>query len=309
MTMHTTLEKDEISASDLNAITSIFKTFLRDIDYKPQAIQDTNVQLEEAMYNEMHNLGICCDQLERTLHLAASYVEIIYQDCNLAEKIIIAKFTWYMIYIDDMVSKDPTPVVAFQERFLRRQPQLDPVLDAAAEVFMRIYQYYDAYAANCIITSALEFLTFFSVEAKIQEFPLVRKAHRFPWFLRERTGVAEGFAFLMFPKRLGVDIMEYIQAMPDMVIWIDLANDLLSFYKEEHAGDSANYIHTRAFVEEKAPIQVLDEVANDLHSSASSILATITQCPKAIRAWRFCQYGYVHWHLSQDRYKLKDLGL
>ena len=134
-----------------------------------------------------------------------------------------------MVYIDDMVSKDPTPVVAFQERFLRRQPQLDPVLDAAAEVFMRIYQYYDAYAANCIITSALEFLTFFSVEAKIQELPLVRKAYRFPWFLRERTGVAEGFAFLMFPKRLGVDIMEYIQAMPDMVIWIDLANDLLSY--------------------------------------------------------------------------------
>ena len=95
MTMHTTLEKDKISASDLSmlclivfrgahdsscfpdAITSIFKTFLRDIDYKPQAIQDTNVQLEEAMYNEMHDLRICCDQLERTLHLAASYVEVI----------------------------------------------------------------------------------------------------------------------------------------------------------------------------------------------------------------------------------------
>ena len=68
---------------------------------------------------------------------------------------------------------------------------------------------------------------------------------------------------------------------------------LYRFYKEEHAGESANYIHTRAFVEEKAPIQVLVEVANDLHSSASSILATIAQCPKAIQAWRFCQYGYV----------------
>ena len=68
---------------------------------------------------------------------------------------------------------------------------------------------------------------------------------------------------------------------------------LYRFYKEEHAEESANYIHTRAFVEEKAPIQVLAEVANDLHSSTSSILATIAQRPKAIRAWRFYQYGYV----------------
>lgn len=134
-----------------------------------------------------------------------------------------------MIYVDDMVSKDLAPAVAFKERFLRRQLQLDPVLDAAAEVFMSIYEYYDAHAANCIITSALEFLTFSSVEVKIQELPLVREAHRFPWFLRERTGIGAGFAFFMFPKRLGVDIMEYIQVMPDMVVWIDLANDLLSY--------------------------------------------------------------------------------
>ena len=94
MTMHTTLEKDKISASDLSmfclivfrgvhdsscfpdAITSIFETFLRDIDYRPQALQDTNVQLEKAMHNEMQDLDICCDQLERTLHLAASFVEV-----------------------------------------------------------------------------------------------------------------------------------------------------------------------------------------------------------------------------------------
>ena len=94
MTMPPTLEKDNISASDLSmfcfiiyrsihgsscfpdAITSIFETFLRDIDYRPQEIQDTNVQLEEAMYNEMQDLDICCDQLERTLHLAASFVEV-----------------------------------------------------------------------------------------------------------------------------------------------------------------------------------------------------------------------------------------
>ena len=134
-----------------------------------------------------------------------------------------------MIYVDDMASKDPTPAVAFKERFLRRQPQLDPVLDAAAEVFMRIYQYYDAHAANCIIASALEFLTFSSVEVRIQELPLIREAHRFPWFLRERTGIGAAYAFFMFPKRLGIDIMEYIQVMPDMVVWIDLTNDLLSY--------------------------------------------------------------------------------
>ena len=92
--MHPTLDKNNISASDLgmlcftvyrsihdsscfpDAITSIFETFLRDIDYRPQALQDTNVQLEKAMHNEMQDLDICCDQLERTLHLAASFVEV-----------------------------------------------------------------------------------------------------------------------------------------------------------------------------------------------------------------------------------------
>jgi hypothetical protein len=134
-----------------------------------------------------------------------------------------------MIYVDDMAYRDLTHSTMFEQRFLSGQPQLDPVLDALVEVLLGMWKQYEPLCANSIIVTAFEFFTFNYIEREVETMPLVRSAHRFPWFLRYRTGISPAYTFMLFTKARNVNILEYIQAVPDMNHWISVTNDLLSF--------------------------------------------------------------------------------
>ena len=56
--------------------TSILNAFLSDIEHAPIHINATNKELEGFMRSEMETRGFACLQLERTLHLAASLIEV-----------------------------------------------------------------------------------------------------------------------------------------------------------------------------------------------------------------------------------------
>ena len=146
-------------------------------------------------------------------------------------------FCRYMVYLDGLVSTDAESLLAFQERFLRRQPQLDPVLDALSDVFIQLYDIFQPYCANLILSSSLEFLTGTAFEPQIKALTLDSTAKQFPWYLRELTGIAEGFSHLVFPMRLGINVLEYVKAIPDMCRWLNLTNDLLSSVAHFRAED------------------------------------------------------------------------
>jgi hypothetical protein len=65
------------------------------------------------------------------------------------------------------------------------------------------------------------------------------------------------------------------------------------FHKEELAGEKANYVSTRAYVENKAPLQVLAEMAHELRGARNVILKAISHSPDALRAWHVFECGYV----------------
>jgi hypothetical protein len=75
-------------------------------------------------------------------------------------KLLISLFTFFMIYIDDRSSRGtPAPYAAFQQKYVTSQPQLDPVLDHFADCLGDMWSFYDAFTANSIVTSALDFLS------------------------------------------------------------------------------------------------------------------------------------------------------
>ncbi|KAF9465961.1 isoprenoid synthase domain-containing protein [Collybia nuda] len=293
---------------DLNK-TGILRRFLQGMAYCPSNISGTNEELEKIMRAEMNNRNICCPQLEKTLHLAASLIELGYHDCTLTEKTNIALYNWYLIYIDDMSSKDTGPFMAFQERFLRRMPQLNPVLEALVEVLMRIYELYDLPTANSILSATFNFVNSTCIEPEIETLPLTRGLVRFPWFLRDQTGVAIAFALLLFPKSKNIGVTDYIQALSDMNFWISVTNDILSFHKEELAGERANYVYNRAYIEDKVPLSVLAEMSQELFESRNAVYAALAHCPQAADVWHTWEQGYVRWHIDQKRYKLSELSL
>ncbi|KAJ7918942.1 hypothetical protein B0H13DRAFT_1868925 [Mycena leptocephala] len=100
----------------------------------------------------------------------------------------------------------------------------------------------------------------------------------------------------IFPKQTHPDISAFIQVLPDIDEFSCLANDILSFYKEELAGETTNYIHSRAKTTLKHPKRVLVEMVRevgDLH---------------ALAAWKSFEDGFIAFHLSMKRYKLSELG-
>ncbi|KAM0074413.1 hypothetical protein ACKRZS_013736 [Fusarium odoratissimum] len=69
----------------------------------------------------------------------------------------------------------------------------------------------------------------------------------------EKDGGGETCAWFTFPKELCPDISLFLEVVPDISMCIGLTNDALSFYKEEKAGETHNYIHNRAWYENKDP--------------------------------------------------------
>ena len=133
------------------------------------------------------------------------------------------------IYVDDKASKDIAPFAVFQQLFLRGLPQLDPVLTAFADVVISLYDHYDAFVMNTILTATFDFVNSSCMEPTVEWLPLIREAGSFPWYLRDQTGIGKAFTLFMFPKSSKVTITDYIQAIPDMNYWISCVNDFLSF--------------------------------------------------------------------------------
>ncbi|KAH9965489.1 isoprenoid synthase domain-containing protein [Russula dissimulans] len=270
----------------------------------------TNQDLEDFMLAEMRKRNINSPQLERTLHVSATFAEMVYHGLSVELKKITAQYTWYLIYVDDVAPRNPTPFVAFQHHFLHNLPQLDPVLDALADVLHLMYDHYDAVFANTIISGTFDYITVTCMEPVVESFTLTPNVARFPWFFRSRTGVAIPYGLFSFPKSRNPDIGVTLQILPTMDFWIAATNDFLSFYKEELAAETATYINNRAKVEGKTPMDVFGQLRFELAEAARSINAVVCESTaNMVEAWSEYEFGYIWWHLEGDRYKLKELGL
>ena len=88
----------------------------------------------------------------------------------------------------------------------------------------------------------------------------------------------------------------------------DAVNDILSFYKEELAGETVNYIHLMQAVHHKeSALEVVHDLIDEavgLSEEIGSLLAG-----DAKEAWEHWKTGYITFHLCDSRYRLADLCL
>ena len=75
-----------------------------------------------------------------------------------------------------------------------------------------------------------------SINGRImEEMPAIRNmdlsnaGHSWPYYLREKTGSGEAFAFMLFPMTSNLDVSVYIQVINDIASFINLGNDILSY--------------------------------------------------------------------------------
>jgi hypothetical protein len=88
-----------------------------------------------------------------------------------------------------------------------------------------------------------------------------------------------------------------------------LPSDLISFFKEELAGETINYVSLSAQskgVTKLEALQILADETAQCYIRASRLLEPYPEAWKAFRA--FC-VGYIGYHVQTPRYKLDQLQL
>jgi len=93
---------------------------------------------------------------------------------NKSTQILIALYTAFLIYVDDVYQHDVEGINCFNERFILCQAQDDPVLDALASLLREFHQYFGRAASNIMITSTMNFITSLLLDHETQGIPVRR---------------------------------------------------------------------------------------------------------------------------------------
>ena len=84
------------------------------------------------------------------------------------------------------------------------------------------------------------------------------------------------------------------------------SSDILSFYKEELAGEKDNYIHERALATGRPTSIVLQELIDETISAVQRVRYLLRDAD-ALAAWENFAAGYIRVHTDNPRYRLKDI--
>ncbi|KAF8894229.1 isoprenoid synthase domain-containing protein [Gymnopilus junonius] len=291
----------------------IVSDFVKALDYSPPAWRGAEVDITSTvtykyLLSEFSAFG--SDKwIEAISLLAATYGELPYPNHPAEVRLRIARFTWCLIYIDDLGHRNPSVLEAFQQGVLENYEVGETPLQGFRDHLADIYNFWDTVPADCITVGGMEFIIgrLLEINPAIRDMKATTATYSWPNFLREKTGAPAPFAFMIFPKASNVKISTYIQAIEDMKIVINYSNDLLSFYKEELDGETDNYIHNRARATRKPIPETLRDVANEV-VAAHYRVTQILQSTDGELAWKQFAVGNLDLYFSGKRYRLGELG-
>lgn len=186
------------------------------------------------------------------------------------------------------------------------RPSSTAALDAyQAEAIRCADIYHEAIVCSIIAISTLKFATGTAIEAlpSLQ----TRTSPEAACYLRAMTGIPEYYTICIFPP--SISYADYKDALPSIGDFINLQNDLLSFYKEELTGEECNLAsYLNMFRGGESKIDVLEwlmERAVACYNRALQLLKR-EDAKAALRAFG---QGYLDFHFQSKRYKLAEIGV
>ncbi|KAH9478373.1 Monoterpene synthase 25 [Psilocybe cubensis] len=289
-------------------IKMVCADFITKIGYSPlSSIGEDNVTYNTIL-SEFASFNME-EKLFRKICLEASTIaELCYSGTSAEVRVFIARYSWYFLYIDDYCQRHTDRLATFQQGVFSYMIAEDKVLNDLRRCLADAYRLWDDIPANGITVSGLESVNGCLIEKLLCGMPISPDAGRWPDFLRLKTGAGHAYAYMIFPKELGVEVATYIQAVDDIALFICLTNDILSFYKEELAGETANYIHLRATVTHKCPLDALKDTVKDTLDAHERILKVLANTP-AYEPFKEFVNGSMGLHHVLSRYRLADLRL
>lgn len=132
--------------------------------------------------------------------------------------------------IDDQIGEMAEEVEGYQRRFFCGEGQPTPLLRATAAVMRETWDHWDPLLANLIVTSTIDGVTSNLLDTRLEFRDLVvtKAGGAFPYFFRNMSGLTTAYACFSYPKVLYPDIGKFLEALPDMALYINIVNDVLS---------------------------------------------------------------------------------
>ncbi|KAL4901234.1 isoprenoid synthase domain-containing protein [Aspergillus multicolor] len=230
---------------------------------------------------------------------------------------VVAVYTAFAIFIDDTTNVSTDDLRTFLARLCGGQSQPNPLLqDMLRFIADVIPRFYGPFASDIIRKAIIEFISACVIENEYTgKIVLATTAPDFPYYLRHKTGMAEAYAFFAFPEALfpeSIFLPVYLPIMPDLVKYFNLANDLLSFYKESVvSSETFNYISNHARTNKLRLVESLRETVLSLTRCVANAKATLAHPDhKGLQdAVTKVFNGYFIYHCSSARYRLSELGI
>ncbi|OLN81001.1 Trichodiene synthase [Colletotrichum chlorophyti] len=302
-------------------VAPICEKMLQQLNYPgaPQLKGEAVEALLEYMYKRAVEIGVPLDTPISAKGFRLGYAEgllikLAHPNHSVVAQGYVGLFTWLVVQYDDIVGQNDEMVEEaqlFHQRFFRGERQPNNLLEGIATLLREAHDLFDPVMANLLQISVLKFLTSNLLERHdgFQHMPVTAAGEKFPDFYRDMSGMNIAYAVFCYPKEQYPDVGQFLEALPDMARFIDISNDVLSFYKEELGGDTRNYMHNRALATGKPVLTVVEEVNKETIESAQRVSAILKGRGKYEQSWNESVRGYMAMHTTNARYKLKDLGL
>ncbi|KAH9846346.1 terpenoid synthase [Lenzites betulinus] len=246
--------------------------------------------------------------LAKSVAAGCIYVETAYGHTPRAHRHYIALYIVCMLYADDLGEQDSAAVVAFTRRFVGGERQPNAVFECLAGLLRRAYTLWPQFGADSIITGTLNALAANHIESSTRGMAVRPLATRYPTYLRLLAGIATPFTHFVFPNTWRETPESYVQILPEIDHWTLGVNDILSFYKEELAGETNNYIHLRADAEQTSVDDVLRRLVDEVADTALRVNKITEDDPELAAIWTRYTQCYIEFHLKTPRYRLTELG-
>ncbi|KIJ29346.1 hypothetical protein M422DRAFT_188608, partial [Sphaerobolus stellatus SS14] len=225
---------------------------------------------------------------------------------NPSTKIFICLYTAFLIYLDDCFQKDVEAVTEFNERFVSSREQKGKLLDDFASLLIEVPTHFCKIASNIIITATLNLVTALLIEQEAKKLKLEKAAEKYATFTRVMSGASEAYALFAFSPEIPISV--YVQALPDLMVFINNGNDILSFYKEERRGEECNRVSLLAQYRQVSKHVVLQGLADEAVAAHQRVLQMLSHHTQAYDAYVKFSIGYVQFHTALSRYRLVELG-
>ncbi|KAK0245053.1 isoprenoid synthase domain-containing protein [Armillaria nabsnona] len=224
-------------------------------------------------------------------------------------KMYIVFFNMFTIYLDDACPNDPDArdgIPNFTQHFMSSEKQPSKILNDVADLLNETSRYFGNVAAYFIVQSALKFITALILEGQdVHEPP--HKIEAYAMFLRDLTGVADACTMFIFPN--GIPWGVSIKALPCLRNFINFLNDVLSFYKEECAGETNNLVSVLADARRENKRKALRYMAEECIKAYEGALRILLPHEEAHGAFKAFARGYLAFHLLSRRYRLSEVSL